>query len=193
MFKKPRFWLRAIEGVEHGGSAGTSEEPAKGTDTPEETSGGVAQGGANDAGEDHEETDWKTLYEESQQEVDKWKAHSRKWEERAKAKSDSGNESDDIRDRLAQVEQALKESKAETERAEAARVKLEIGAEYGLSKDDIDLLRGTEDEMRALAQRLGDLGAQHGPENPYQGRGGQGSSKKQVEAWYAELKGKPIN
>ncbi len=189
MFKKTRFWLRAIEGAEHGGSAGTSAESAKGTDTPEETSGGVAQGDTNNAGEDHEETDWKTLYEESQQEVDKWKAHSRKWEERAKAKSDSGNESDDIRDRLAQVEQALKESKAETERAEAARVKLEIGAEYGLHKDDIDLLRGTEDEMRALAQRLGDLGVQHGPENPYQGRGSQGNSKK-VEAWYAELKGK---
>ena len=70
------------------------------------------------------------------------------------------------------------------------RLKFELGAEYGLSKDDVDLLRGNEDDMRALAQRLGEKTEQHYPENPYQGRGNQGSVKSSAEAWAKELLGK---
>ena len=182
MFKKHPIWLRAIEGTDSGGSAGVSEKPETGGDA------------GNDDGQeldDSEQVDWKARFEQAQQDAEKWKAHSRKWEDRAKAKND-GNDSgnDDIRARLAEVEQNLKEARAENERVKTERLKFELGAEYGLSKDDVDLLRGNEDDMRALAQRLGEKTEQHYPENPYQGRGSQGSTKLSAEAWAKELLGK---
>ena len=182
MFKKHPIWLRAVEGTESGGSAGASEKPETGEDA------------GNDDGQesdDSEQVNWKARFEQAQQDAEKWKAHSRKWEDRAKAKND-GNDSgnDDIRARLAEVEQNLKEARAENERVKTERLKFELGAEYGLSKDDVDLLRGNEDDMRALAQRLGEKTKQHYPENPYQGRGSQGSAKQNAESWYAELTGK---
>lgn len=189
MFKTYPIWLRAIEGTESGGSAGVSEKPETGDDA------------GNDDGQESDDSgqvDWKARYEQAQQDAaqaqqdaEKWKAHSRKWEDRAKAKND-GNDSDndDIRARLAEVEENLKEARAENERVKTERLKFELGAEYGLSKDDVDLLRGNEDDMRALAQRLGEKNEQHYPENPYQGRGSQGSVKQNAESWYAELTGK---
>lgn len=187
MFKKHPIWLRAIEGTESGGSAGVSEESEKGT---------TAESDGQESG-DSEQVDWKARYEQAQQDAaqaqqdaEKWKAHSRKWEERAKAKGEAEGESNDIRARLAEVEQNLKDARAEAQRAETERLKFALGAEFGLSKDDVDLLRGNEDEMRALAQRLGEKQAQHYPENPYQGRGSQGSVKSSAEAWAKELLGK---
>ena len=187
MFKKHPIWLRAIEGTESGGSAGASEESEKGTS---------AEGSGQESG-DSEEVDWKARYEQAQkdaeqaqQDAEKWKAHSRKWEDRAKAKNDTDGDTDDIRARLAEVEQNLKEARAENERVETERLKFELGAEFGLSKDDVDLLRGNEDDMRALAQRLGEKKEQRYPENPYQGRGGKGSAKLSAEAWAKELLGK---
>lgn len=189
MFKTYPIWLRAIEGTESGGSAGVSEKLETGDDA------------GNDDGQESDDSgqvDWKARYEQAQQDAaqaqqdaEKWKAHSRKWEDRAKAKND-GNDSgnDDIRARLAEVEENLKEARAENERVKTERLKFELGAEYGLSKDDVDLLRGNEDDMRALAQRLGEKNEQHYPENPYQGRGSQGSAKQNAESWYAELTGK---
>ena len=187
MFKKHPIWLRAIEGTESGGSAGASEESGKGTS---------AESDGQESG-DSEQVDWKARYkqahkdaEQARQDAEKWKAHSRKWEDRAKSKNDGDGDGDDIRARLAEVEQNLKEARAENERVETERLKFALGAEYGLSKDDVDLLRGSEEEMRALAQRLGEKNAQRYPENPYQGRGGRGSSKKNAASWYAELTGK---
>lgn len=187
MFKKHPIWLRAIEGTESGGSAGAGEESEQGAN---------AEGDGQESG-DSEQVDWKARYEQAQkdaeqaqQDAEKWKAHSRKWEDRAKAKNDNDGDTDDIRVRLAEVEQNLKEARAENERVETERLKFELGAEFGLSKDDVDLLRGNEDDMRALAQRLGEKTKQHYPENPYQGRGSQGSAKQNAESWYAELTGK---
>ncbi len=191
MFKTYPIWLRAIEGSETGGSAGSDGESEKGT----EGSGDEPQGDGQES-DDSEQVDWKARYEQAQQDAEqaqqdaeKWKAHSRKWEDRAKAKNDNDGDTDDIRARLAEVEQSLKEARAENERVETERLKFELGAEFGLSKDDVDLLRGNEDDMRALAQRLGEKNEQHYPENPYQGRGSQGSAKQNAESWYAELTG----
>ena len=183
MNKKHPIWLRAVEGTETGGSAGSADS---------------TKGSSEDSEKDHEADsessddtpDWKALYETSQQEVEKWKSHSRKWEERAKAKNDNDGDTSDIRARLAEVEQNLKEARAENERVETERLKFELGAEFGLSKDDVDLLRGTEDDMRALAKRLGEKTKQRYPENPYQGRGSQGSARQNAESWYEELIGK---
>lgn len=187
MFKKHPIWLRAVEGTESGGSAGATEESEKGTS---------AEADGQESG-DSEQVDWKARYEQAQkdaeqaqQDAEKWKAHSRKWEDRAKAKNDDDGDTDDIRARLAEVEQSLKDAWAEAERAEAERLKYELGAEYGLAKTDVDLLRGSEDEMRALAQRLGEQPQQRCPESPNQGRGGQSSSKQKADDWYAELTGK---
>ncbi|WP_288750532.1 hypothetical protein [uncultured Corynebacterium sp.] len=186
MFKTYPIWLRAIEGTETGGSSGANGESEKGT----EDNGSEPQGDGQDSN-DSEQVDWKARFEKAQQDAEKWKAHSRKWEDRAKAKNDgddSGN--DDIRARLAEVEQNLKEARAENERVKTERLKFELGAEYGLSKDDVDLLQGDEEAMRALAQRLGEKSEQQYPENPYQGRGSQGSTKQAAGSWYAELTGK---
>lgn len=189
MFKTYPIWLRAIEGSETGGSAGSDGESEKGANGNGDN-GDEPQGDGQES-DDSEQVDWKARFEQAQQDAEKWKAHSRKWEDRAKAKND-GNDSgnDDIRARLAEVEQNLKEARAENERVKTERLKLELGAEYGLSKDDVDLLRGNEDDMRALAQRLGEKNEQHYPENPYQGRGSQGSAKQNADSWYEELTGK---
>lgn len=188
MFKKTPFWLRAIEGEESGGSAGAAPEPEKGTDAPEETPKDDPQDNDGDSGE---QIDWEARYKQSQQEIDKWKSHSRKWEERAKAKNDPDSESGDIRARLAQVEQDLKESRAEAQRAETARIKLEIGAEYGLSKDVVDeLLHGTEEDMHRQAEHLQKLSEHKSSENPLQGRGGKGDAKQRGKEWYEKLAGK---
>lgn len=181
MLKKNRIWLRAVEGAETGGSAGA--------DTSEKDNNTGEDDQDNNTGDG--EVDWKALYEKEHQEAEKWKAHSRKWEDRAKAKNDNDANGDasDIRARLAEVEENLREARAETERQQAENLRLSIGSEFGLSKNDVDLLRGNEDEMRTLAKRLADKDAQHYPENPAQGRGGQSSSKQRAEDWYAELTG----
>ena len=180
MFKQYPIWLRAVEGAETGGSSSESSESETGN---EDT-------GSTDGDQDGE-PDWKARYEQAQADAEKWKAHSRKWEDRAKAKHDeSGDDGADIRARLAEVEQSLKDARAEAERAEAERLKYELGAEFGLAKTDVDLLRGSEDEMRALAQRLGEQPQQRYPESPNQGRGSQPSSKQKADDWYAELTGK---
>lgn len=189
MFKTYPIWLRAIEGSETGGSAGSDGESEKGANGNGDN--GDEPRGDGQETDGSEQVDWKARFEQAQQEAEKWKVHSRKWEDRAKAKND-GNDSgnDDIRARLAEVEQNLKDARAENERVKTERLKFELGAEYGLSKDDVDLLRGNEDDMRALAQRLGEKTEQHYPENPYQGRGSQGSAKQNAESWYEELTGK---
>ena len=180
MFKTYPIWLRAVEGAESGGSSGESSESETGNEDTGDTDG-----------DEDREPDWKARYEQAQADVEKWKAHSRKWEDRAKAKHDeSGDDGADIRARLAEVEQSLKDARAEADRAEAERLKYELGAEYGLAKTDVDLLRGSEDEMRALAQRLGEQPQQRYPESPNQGRGSQSSSKQKADDWYAELTGK---
>lgn len=183
MFKTYPIWLRAVEGSETGGSAGESEKGTNGNGDNEPQGDGQEK-------DDSEQVDWKARYEKAQQDAEKWKAHSRKWEDRAKAKNDNDSGNDDIRARLAEVEQNLKEARAENARVESERLKLAIGAEYGLSKDDVDLLQGDEEAMRALAQRLGEKSEQQYPENPYQGRGSQGSGKQAAGSWYAELTGK---
>ena len=179
MFKQYPIWLRAVEGAESGGSSGESSESETGNEDTGDTDGD--EDGA---------PDWKARYEQAREDAEKWKAHSRKWEDRAKAKHDeSGDDGADIRARLAEVEQSLKDAQAEAERAEAERLKYELGAKFGLAKTDVDLLRGTEDEMRALAQRLGEQPQQQYPESPNQGRGSQSSSKQKADDWYAELTG----
>lgn len=188
MFKTYPIWLRAIEGTETGSSAGSDGESEKGTNGSGDN-GDDPQGDGQEKG-DSEQVDWKARYEQALQDAEKWKAHSRKWEDRAKAKNDTDSDANDIRARLAEVEQNLKEARAENARVESERLKFELGAEYGLSKDDVDLLQGDEEAMRALAQRLGEKSEQQYPENPYQGRGSQGSAKQAAGSWYAELTGK---
>lgn len=186
MYGKRKVWLRAVEGTENGGGSASS--------VPPESSGGNSSDEESHNNEESNTPDWEALYKESQQEVDKWKSHSRKWEERAKANYQSGSapDSSEIRERLAQVEQDLQSARAEADAAKAEQTKLSIGAEFGLPKADIDLyLRGSEDDMRKQAQGLADRMAQEPtPENSFQGRGGQGSSKTTAVSWAQELLGK---
>lgn len=131
------------------------------------------------------DVDWKAKYEEM-------KKHSRTWEQRAKDNLDEleklregdKSEADKIRERISQLEQANAEAKAEN-------LRLSIGAEFGLSKADVDdFLHGTEEDMRRQAQRLAERAQVTHPENKLQGRGGQGSTKRSAENWAAKLLGK---
>lgn len=138
--------------------------------------------GQEDNGSD---VDWKAKYEEM-------KKHSRTWEQRAKdnleelekLREGDKSEAEKIRERIAQLEQVNAEAKAEN-------LRLSIGAEFGLSKDDVDdFLHGSEEDMRRQAQRLKDRQQKTNPENPLQGQGGSGSSKQTAKQWAAELLGK---
>lgn len=140
----------------------------------------------NEGQEDNgSEVDWKAKYEEM-------KKHSRTWEQRAKdnleelekLREGDKSESEKIRDRLTQVEQDYSELRSEN-------LRLSIGAEFGLSKSDVDdFLHGSEEDMRRQAKRLKDRMQKSNPENPLQGQGGSGSSKQSAKQWAADLLGK---
>lgn len=133
-----------------------------------------------------DDVDWKTKYEEM-------KKHSRTWEQRAKDnleelekyRQGDKSESEKIRDRLTQVEQDYSELRSEN-------LRLSIGAEFGLSKSDVDdFLHGSEEDMRRQAERLKERSVQiKSPENELQGRGGHGNSKVSAQKWADELLGK---
>lgn len=138
--------------------------------------------GQKDNGDD---VDWKAKYEEM-------KKHSRTWEQRAKdnleelekLRDGDKSEADKIRERISQLEQANAEAMAEN-------LRLSIGAEFGLLKDDVDdFLHGSEEDMRRQAQRLKDRTQKNTPENPLQGQGGTSNSKQAAKARARELLGK---
>lgn len=146
-------------------------------DTPRETT------------QEPDEPDWKAKYEEM-------KRHSRTWEQRAKENQSAREELDQLResekteaeranDRAAEVERELSEARAEN-------LRWRIGAEFGLSKDDIDdFLHGDEDAMRRQAEKLAKRHKQATiPENPNQGRGDHRTSRVAATQWADQLLGK---
>jgi ATPase subunit of ABC transporter with duplicated ATPase domains len=115
-------------------------------------------------------------------ELEKWKAHARKWEQRAKENSDAAT-------RLAELEQAnmtelekakkaaedaakrAEEAEAARKAAEVAALRTRIGAEKGLPAalvarlqgDDEDAIAADADELlKSIPKSYPDLGQGHG-------------------------------
>lgn len=139
------------------------------------------------------EPDWKA-------EAERWKQHSRTWEDRAKANSEARKRLDELEDadksELEKVQELLKaeaERAAEAERkattAEKARARADIASEFGISKEDRELFLTADDEatLRLQAEKLA---ARRGPENPNQGQGNGGANKASATEWANSLLGK---
>lgn len=172
-----RPWLRFIEGAGDGPvSADDGAQPA----TPPADAGGG-------------ETDWKA-------EAERWKQHSRTWEDRAKANSEARKRLDEIEDsNKSELEKLQEQLKAEAERvaefeqkatlAEKARVRADIASEFGISKEDRELFLTADDEdtLRKQAEKLSKRG---GPENPNQGQGKGGNNAASAKSWADSLLGR---
>lgn len=174
MHKNHRYWfLRFLEGTD-GANAGSA------TPGTEDSNGGADQG--NESGKP---TDWEARAKELETERDKWKSHSRTWEDRAKenqsaaarlkeleGKSDTQN----LEDQLAQ----LQEREAELATRERKALVATIAAEEGVSKEDFEFFPDSNDEdiLRKFAKRLA-AGSGRGAESNNFG-GSTGASKEAV-------------
>ena len=93
------------------------------------------------------------------QETD-WKAEARKWEQRAKENRTAAEKLAELEQaQMSEAERAAAKVKAAEDRAaelEARNNIAEVAIEYGLSKDDAQLLKGVSDieTMRQIAERL---------------------------------------
>lgn len=168
-------WLRFIEGAGDG-PVNNDTEPNK----PEPK-------------EPEKETDW-------QAEAEKWKQHSRTWEDRAKSNSEARKKLDELEEqdkteaeKLAARLKEADERAAQLEEREKALATRElvtnIAVEFNISKDDRDLYLTGSDEDTLRKQAEG-LAARRGPENPHQGRGSGGPNKQSAQDWAKSLLGK---
>ena len=97
------------------------------------------------------------------QETD-WKAEARKWEQRAKENRTAAEKLAELEQaQMSEAERAAAKVKAAEDRAaelEARNNIAEVALDYGLSKDDAQLLKGVSDieTMRQIAERLANKG-----------------------------------
>lgn len=131
-----------------------------------------------DSGSGNEET---PSTEDLLAELEEWKGHARKWEDRAKENKDAKDELDraarermsddervkaDLQDLTAERDEAT----SRAEKAEAALNRYKIAVEYGLTDEDATALESVSDEqaLRTLAERLSTRSTGPRP-NPHQG------------------------
>lgn len=113
--------------------------------------------------------------------VEEWKGHARKHEQRAKDNKDAADALEALkREKMTDAERAqveaqerdsrLTEAEARAEKAEAALARFQIAAEFGLDKEDTEALAAVSDPeaVKALAARLAGRSAQR--PTPGQGR-----------------------
>lgn len=168
-------WLRFIEGA---GEAPVNNEPEAKEPEPKEP---------------EKETDW-------QAEAEKWKHHSRTWEDRAKANSEARKKLDELEEqgkteaekltaRLKEADERAAQLEAREKEIATRELITNIAGEFGISKDDRDLYLTATDEEQLRKQAEG-LAARRGPENPNQGRGSGGPNKQSAHDWATSLLGK---
>lgn len=118
-------------------------------------------------GADGEQTAETPTVEDLLAKVEEITAHSRKWEDRAKANKEAADElaalkrermTDDEKAQaaVAEIEQRAKDAEERAEKAEAALARMTVATEFGLSKEDADALAAVSDPeaLRLLAERL---------------------------------------
>lgn len=171
-----RPWLRFVVNPDETGGANTTEDIRH--------------------GDDNGEADAAKVSGDSDSEVERWKAFSRKWEERAKANEDARKKLEEIEnsnkselekaeEKLAEANKKLAEAEKLAEQESAARLKADIASEFRISKEDRDLFLTASDEETLRLQAEG-LAKRRAPENPNQGKGSD-SSRASAEAWAQSL------
>lgn len=150
-------------------------------------------------GAEGEQTQETPSIEDLLKKVEDLTAHSRKWEERAKANKDAKDALDELQrskmtdeekasaDRTA-LEQRATDAEDRASKAEAALARFTIATEFGLSKEDAEALASISDEtaLRTLAERL--AGRQTGPKpTPGQGRGSKPAPSSPKDAFVDAL------
>lgn len=146
--------------------------------------------------DDNDEANAAKASGDSDSEVERWKAFSRKWEERAKANEDARKKLEEIEnsnkselekaeEKLAEANKKLAEAEALASQESAARLKADIASEFRISKEDRDLFLTASDEETLRLQAEG-LAKRRAPENPNQGKGA-GGSRASAEEWAKSL------
>ena len=162
---------------------------------PDET-GGTNTTDDNRHSDDNDKADAAKVSGDSDSEVERWKAFSRKWEERAKANEDarkrleeiensSKSELEKAEEKLAEANKKLAEAEKLAQQESSARLKADIASEFRISKEDRDLFLTASDEETLRLQADG-LAKRRALENPNQGKG-SGSSRASAEEWAKSL------
>lgn len=177
MNKKTRPWLRFIEGPD-GSAASTATGAQAAAASPNEVA--ETKGGPAD------EVDYKAKYEAM-------KAHSREWEQKAKANLAAAKKLQEIED-AGKTELEKLTSKLEAEQAANAAkdeqlLRFRIAAKHGLTAEDAELfLHGDEAAMTTQAEQLAKRASNRKlAEDPNQGRGTGTHTKAAAEAWAKSL------
>lgn len=161
-------WLRFIEGPDGSAPTPAEENPNQGSTVEEKT--------PTNAGK---ETDYKSKYEAM-------KAHSREWEQKAKANLAAAKKLQEIEDagktELQKLTDLLEKERAEKRAIEVEATRLRIATQHGLSADDAELfLHGDAETMAKQAEALAkrpaapDMRPKGLGVNPAQGRGSASS------------------
>lgn len=157
------------------------------SDNPEsnaQNQSGEPQGKPNEDQQQNQDRDQggeTPTVEALQAELEEWKGHARKWEDRAKENKDAKDELDRAaRERMTEDERRNADLQAATterdealaraEKAEADLTRYKIAVEYGLTDEDTTVLSSVSDEaaLRTLAERLSARSSGPRP-NPAQG------------------------
>lgn len=173
MINKSMPWIRFVEGA---GDAPVSNEGAN-----------------SDSNETSEKEESKGLNAE----VERWKAFSRKWEERAKENDEARKRLDELENAnkseleksqasIEELKQELAEAREALSKADADRLKLDIASEFKISKDDRELFLTASDE-ETLRKQAEALAKRRAPENSNQGKGGPSNSKASATDWAKSL------
>ena len=184
-----RPWLKFVVNPDEFGGSGP-ENPAVSTPNPAEGGEGDENqsGDSNDDKPGDGEPDAEALkarIAELEKDRDKWKAHARTWEDRAKSKKEhSADESGNsdiqrLEAELAELREASEKREAEVAARERKALIATIAAEEGVTAKDIEFLPDSDDEdvVRKFAKRLASGG--RGAESNNFG-GSTGASKEAV-------------
>jgi superfamily I DNA and RNA helicase len=110
------------------------------------------QGGMQDQGEGDvtEAPDYEALYKSSQEELEKAKENSRKWERRSKSNAEKAKAYEDLQGKSKTTEERLsaleEENKALKARSERAALVSKVAKVTGVSQEIVSTLSGTDDE-----------------------------------------------
>lgn len=139
---------------------------------------------------DSDEKDWKALYEEQLKETEKWKAFSRKHEDRVKELAEKARKFDESQEanktdlekavsRAESAEKNLSDLEQKVAGLEAANLRAQVANE---KRVPADLLTGsTKEELEAAADRLIEFRGELPKAPPADGVGDQGEEIREKE------------
>jgi vacuolar-type H+-ATPase subunit I/STV1 len=117
------------------------------------------QGGTQDQGDGAgtEAPDYEALYKSSQEELEKAKENSRKWERRSKSNAEKAKAYDDLRGKSKTTEERLsaleEENRALKARGERAALVQQVSKATGVSPEIVSTLSGEDEDAIKAAPR----------------------------------------